>query len=731
MEKIRSLYISNLNFNNSQFIYDSYDALTMRYIANLSILDSYLNNVTQGAAINVQNSPDDVSLAELNFSNISINSSGSLESGGLNITGNFLVTLTSAKFSFNRGTPGSAFNFYSFSDQANFIIKNCQFQFNDTGYLIIPNNSFYENFIKYDAKYATNLIFMSFAHKVKVYLLVNQSLQIINNENDIIKVYSGEQIDFIFETHDHFDQVSDSFDFGIVELKSKNNESNLMNQKAIFSKSNASFLSFAMVVPFQQITNKTIELQAIFTNDNQNTLVDYNFSLLFQIKPCDIGHIINNDICVVCDHYSYSFDENPTNTSQCQPCPENAICENGNSIKPYAGFWNLNDKNAEIIECETQESCNIGCGEGYFGYVCHECQENYGKSLIRQCTKCNDAYIQTHILRSVCKWIILALISYIQYKILTKFKTSENNQTILSLINIFIFHSNILAMSFRFQNDFPNSYENFLETQSVFSFLENNLYLVYCIFPYFRDFQFYIVIFIYFLLGSLFQIFIIMIYLLSKKLYTFIFSKDFEILTKWDIVEIVSLVFLNNFITIFYYFIGLVLFFDVDQKVSVDFMELSLSSGQFYLILFVIFLIVFWIYIGPILVFFKLHKTHLLDIILDCPYKDEYKYLTIINYICLFFTVLLSHYAFVGNAFSGFIKNMFMIQLGFFVTFKIFKSDFLPFFKIISQITLIVSFFQYYQATIVLNCCFYFSLIVYGLAKVSLRESMTSSKNIN
>lgn len=69
-----------------------------------------------------------------------------------------------------------------------------------------------------------------------------------------------------------------------------------------------------------------------------------------------------------------------------------------------------------------------------------------------------------------------------------------------------MYHSNIISLSQKFQTEFPSSLENFYELQSVFSSLENNLYMIYCIFWKKRDSSFYFIIYFYLCLFLLFQL---------------------------------------------------------------------------------------------------------------------------------------------------------------------------------------------------------------------------------
>lgn len=259
--------------------------------------------------------------------------------------------------------------------------------------------------------------------------------------------------------------------------------------------------------------------------------------MVFKIKPCDIGHIIRNDICSKCPTQTYSFEENPTNTTECYSCPIHSTCTDPTIIKADDGYWNINEKSLIIIKCEAEDSCsNNTCTEGYFGYVCHECSADYGKTITRKCEECDEIYLNFHILRSIFKWFILAMLSFYQCNLIMQLEQQNKQRKILSVVNLFIGYSNIIALSSRFQENFTKDYVNFLELQSVFSFLETNLYMIYCIFPNTRDYSFYFIVFIYFLFIVIIEFAFYMITLiLGNGIFRFILKRDISDIWKISI----------------------------------------------------------------------------------------------------------------------------------------------------------------------------------------------------
>ena len=738
IEKVDNVNIRSFFYDNSLFNRNSFPALKIKSISSISIDNSTIINITMGSGIVIKNS-DISQFGTINFFDSLIKSCGFDSTGGLNITGNFIATLSSVKLDSNRGSIASAFSFYSFSNYSNLSIETCEFQDNPTASLIIPNDTFYSDFLTNNKEFllTSQLNFTSYAHKIKAFAIFNQSSSEQYNENDVISLYSGQQIDLQFIAYDHFDQISESVDYMTVEILQKDEDIftyDILKSKAIFLKSSATILSFAILIKPENIPKQPLHLQVGFGGRIKNNALfveDYNFSMFMLIKPCDIGHVILNNVCTECDSKGYSLDENPSNLTQCKACPANAICEKGQKIVPKFGFWNLNDKDTDIIQCENEESCNVTCLQGYFGYLCHECMSNYGKTLIRKCVGCEDSYYTYHLLRTILKWFVLALVCYYE-SLVIKDLSKENNQIILAFINIFVYHSNILAMTARFQNAFPIDYENFFEVQSVFSFLENDIYGIYCVFPELRDYKFIIAVFMYILMIACFQFLFILIIWSFLTVLNYLFKgkknsknskeKKSSKERKSELLNAICLVFANNFITLFYYFIGLVFYYGANEKIPIFFMELGVNTGQFFIILFLILFPIFLIFAAFIFYFMNKNKSLWQILVFDIKYKKDFKAIGVIPYICLFLTILLSHYSFVGTTFSAFAKNIFMIYLGVFAVFNVCESKIVRNVKILSIIILVVSFFKNYKAIIVLNSFFY--VVIFGLIiKKSLFET--------
>ena len=583
----------------------------------------------------------------------------------------------------------------------------------------MPNQTFYKAFL---ASLPKNLTLRSYIARIET-TINHQGLSYIYQPGNIIAIRSGEQVELIFNAYDHFGLPTNSTDSMRVEVsKNTNNQAiqyTIMNTKAVFIRSQAYISAFSTTFDSSTPKNASISLSVAFSNYGDIIPPDltFNFHLLIKLQTCDTGYTIINNVCTQCDSKHYSLNPFPTNTTQCFDCPPNAQCLNGKTITPDPGFWNLDSSDPEIFQCESIESCDSGCQTGYFGYVCHECQENFGKTLIRKCISCqNGDYLNHHIIRSVAKWALFGIIALIQSELVENFG-KQNERTLYSVFNVFSYHTTMVGLTSRFHSQFTNDYENFLETQSSVSFFENNLFLVYCFFPQFRDFKLYFLIFMYFLLIPLFQIVFLFLTLGVKIAFKLIVRrKNYE---REDLKKVVingiCLIFFNNFITLFYYFIGLVFFINIREKLSIFFMEMGLYDKEFYILLFVIFPVILAIFTFLIMFFLQRQKKEGLIFLFDCDYHQGYEKTIIVHYLTMFFALIFSHYSFLGLNYAIFSKNLYMIYLILMTSLKFCRSKGLQYLKVFSVITITVSFYENFNAIISLNCIFYGLLFIFAI----------------
>ena len=618
--------ISSLIFTNlTNFSPLKTPILSFTFPAQLSLSNTMISNApTQALSIQAPSTPK----SSLILSNLSVISCGdpSLIST-IQITGSMDLNLTNPNFI--KLSSQNGLRIESQDPQTTFELTNPTFQSNSNATnpdlsIIIPNNTFYTNFIaSHSALLSSHQINMtSYVNTIRIYQQGSQQ-EIVNNSK--IQIYSGDKLNFIFQAFDHLNQSSQSSDRWNASLSQQITSYPLRNYQAIFIGSSAFISDLQILIPFGlQSSNLSIPILAS-VYDSQGSLIS-TISFNFSVRPCNMGRVIKADQCLLCGTDFFSLDPTPSNETQCQSCPSNAACRNGVEIIPNQGFWNLDPLTPTIVKCEASEACNLqklsDCEEGYQGLVCSDCTENYGKALNRICRTCDgskDSYIASHAIRSIIKWFVLAWFSVYQYSLLRGIKEGGEKQDALQLnydiFGIFGFHMTVFACIVIFQEDGDQDVVGFGEFQSVFAFLENNLYLIYCVFPNTREFKLPPVIFCYLLFICLVEICLAMFFVLIEKCLL-------KRTQKIDILGLASLVFFNNFVNFCYYIVGLVFYLPIsnEQSISVFFKELEYPSSTFYIMVFVEAFIIIFLMILCIYFLNKIYRKLSLLQFMGCDY---------------------------------------------------------------------------------------------------------------
>ena len=104
-----------------------------------------------------------------------------------------------------------------------------------------------------------------------------------------------------------------------------------------------------------QITSKTIDsdkIENVFgqsISDN-NIFVDFRF--------CQPGEFItSSDQCEVCSAGTYSF---VWNSTQCESCLDDAVCNGGANIEVSSEYWRMTANSTKIVQCLNPDACKGG-----------------------------------------------------------------------------------------------------------------------------------------------------------------------------------------------------------------------------------------------------------------------------------------------------------------------------------------------------------------------------------
>ena len=105
---------------------------------------------------------------------------------------------------------------------------------------------------------------------------------------------------------------------------------------------------------------------------------------------CGVGEYLTNGYCACCPVHTYSYASRHRNT-QCERCPEFAVCPGADKVLPLAGYWHSSPQSTQMHQCPLQ---TLACGEqgvcerGYQGNLCGACAAGYGMRQPLRCGQC-------------------------------------------------------------------------------------------------------------------------------------------------------------------------------------------------------------------------------------------------------------------------------------------------------------------------------------------------------
>ena len=687
-------------------------------INNFSMKNSIIINVPGPQTMQFTNSQSNINF--VNISNVSIADCYSV----FGLSGYFGVSITSSNFS---NVTSSHLNFQSSNANSLLLLINDSFQPNgnqDPDFeLVIPNDQFYLDFIKNNQALLTPslLTFSSYTYEIR--MLWGEDASLLLPNDSFVSIYSGEAIHIKFEAYNHFGSLTAASNKWPVELRQINTNYELRNYQTIFLGDHAFLSGASVIIPEKdQAKNLTLEMMILIGQPSGTNIKNFSMTLKLGVKRCDKGKTLISDKCVTCDSESYSLLEYPTNADNCSSCPEYAVCVNGSLVTPKSGFWNVDLSSLLIIKCEIDEACEfqfVGtqgdwqqCTEKYTGNVCAQCQIYYGKNLIRQCVECDgNPYLLRHIIRTILKLIILALLALYNLFLVGRAKGEEVEKPIIQLcgiLNNFIFHFTVFAIIGYLQTAVSAGFDAFLETQSVFSFFENNVFLIYCIFPKIEGFELALAILMY-------LAFLILLQFLIAALILKLVKKTIQV---QDLLLLGYIIYFHNFYTLLFYFLGLIFPFWISPTVSysIFFKDVAYGSIEFF-VLFGLELGI-WMVLRILSIVYKRKVSETPYLLLYEDHNNKKLIYYARNFI-LFGVVALTNYGF-EDELPLFCQKMIYLYIALLITFRIQKDDKLFLFKLFSLIVLIISFSGYEVAIMVLNsfhfvCCIVASFGLYYL----------------
>ena len=546
--------------------------------------------------------------------------------------------------------------------------------------------------------------------------------------------YSGNILSIEIVAYDSFDVPSTNLNRLRVGMRPEQDEysnPNLLtirNNKSMFDGATAEMDQFVMMSSNAIVFPVTFLTYVYRNSETESPYQIYYLKFRFNFTACSLGFIFDpsqNNKCIKCQENTYSLEINPTNNTFCKACPSNTNCINGSILIPNPGYWNYYRNNEQILRCETPSACLIvyqngstisNCTLGYLGNVCHECDVKYGKTLNKTCESCSSQYKKNHVGLTILRWVILALMTIYQYYLIFHIDNAKC-KFMLGILNVYMLHTALFSMVMKFQTDSIVKLHSLSEFNRVFSFFENNLFLTYCMAEKVRGSAIYYLQFFYFLFNPIIQFLFSCIFVGIWKLYLYLRKTKSMGLSelKRHANSLFCLFFVNNFITLSYYFIGMVFYFELSPtiSVSVHFMELSYGSLEFFGVFFTVIVGIFPVYIFLSTKFFRRFKLISKEVALDTEYinKNEKKIL-FFSFLSLFSFMALSHYTYVGRNFSLFSKHILAIYIGMLASFKFFENGKIQILKVSSFGILIISFSDMYNLIIVLNSLFFVFMVL-------------------
>ena len=141
------------------------------------------------------------------------------------------------------------------------------------------------------------------------------------------------------------------------------------------------FKPVRIISPLNKTLNLTIRVD-LFEEDLLPFILERNpdnqlkVNLPAFIRPCirGEGYILGDSQCRLCAKGEFSLEDpfSKEGLVTCSRCPENAVCNSGDSITPVKGFWRANAQSKKIVECYTAAFC-LGDTGGLETYSEVEC----------------------------------------------------------------------------------------------------------------------------------------------------------------------------------------------------------------------------------------------------------------------------------------------------------------------------------------------------------------------
>ena len=143
----------------------------------------------------------------------------------------------------------------------------------------------------------------------------------------------------------------------------------------------------------------------------------------------------------------------PDRVKSCKQCDLNAVCYGSNLLAPRAGYYRSDNLSETILECYNERACIGGseveplglCQEGYHGFMCGSCQQDYYKMNWLECGQCPS--YNTSLVYAFFRWCWFTVLILGMTSLQTSISVHGNRQKkgFMQLIKLIVNHSVIMA----------------------------------------------------------------------------------------------------------------------------------------------------------------------------------------------------------------------------------------------------------------------------------------------
>ena len=440
------------------------------------IVEIINSNVTGLSGLRIQNWQEAVYLLNCNIENIqksnfTNNGNSNQRLGGALYIKDSTAVIQNSTFANNTADDGGAIYFgCSFIQNWNLTLTNLTF---------IHNNAvkqggaiYYDNvrpiftrvvYIDNSAQYGSDIA--SYPVKIK---LVNSS----HDDISLFDVGSGivynETLSFGLYDFDNQVMVLDNSNQIVISVIDTQTSSVSGTNAGLLRQGIASFQNLIFISTpgstgiLYRATSKAIDvdkIQNVFGQQisENNINVDFRF--------CRPGEIMTSENqCQKCSAGTYSLEWNST---QCQNCLEDVICNGGANIELAPEYWRRTTNSTRIIQWLNPDACKGGyhpdnanpikCTDGYRGVLWTQCEvtddHKYQRTADNVCEKCPD------LILNAIRVIGVAIVVFIFFMLLIIINIRKSKESDLStLMRILTNYLQLLTTSLSFDVQYPRAF---------------------------------------------------------------------------------------------------------------------------------------------------------------------------------------------------------------------------------------------------------------------------------